>query len=147
MQVKKMNRRQILTSLSLMALTPAVALPEDAQKLMQAFTAGKAMKQGLIVIEMNDLVENGNSVALRVKVNHPQTAAAFIKRIGIFNEKNPQSDVAVFQLTPFSGKAEVATRIRLATTQSIHVVAESSEGIFYYASCEAIVTLAACLEE
>ncbi|MGL4494923.1 MAG: thiosulfate oxidation carrier protein SoxY, partial [Beijerinckiaceae bacterium] len=64
-----------------------------------------------------------------------------------FNEKNPQPNVATFHLSPRAGKAWVATRIRLATTQHLTAVAKLSDGRFFQDTKEVIVTIAACTEE
>ena len=41
----------------------------------------------------------------------------------------------------------VATRIKLADTQKIVAIAETSKGEFWSASAEVIVTIAACIED
>jgi sulfur-oxidizing protein SoxY len=41
----------------------------------------------------------------------------------------------------------VATRIRLADTQTVVAIAELSDGSFWSASAAVVVTLAACLED
>ncbi len=41
----------------------------------------------------------------------------------------------------------MATRIRLADTQTVVAVAELSDGSFWSASAAVVVTLAACLED
>jgi sulfur-oxidizing protein SoxY len=74
------------------------------------------------------------------------TAAEHVKRIAVFNEKNPQPSVATFHLTPRSGRANVTTRIRLADSQKIVAITELSDGTFWSAQADVIVTLAACIE-
>ena len=69
-----------------------------------------------------------------------------MRRIGIFNERNPQPQVITVQLGPRSGRAQFATRIRLATSQRILAVAEMSDGTCWSAGADVIVTLAACVE-
>jgi sulfur-oxidizing protein SoxY len=81
-----------------------------------------------------------------VSVDHPQESSRFVRHIGIFNERNPQPDVAEFELSPVSGLAQVSTRIRLATTQKLVAVAQLSDGSFWMQSADVIVTLAACIE-
>jgi sulfur-oxidizing protein SoxY len=73
-------------------------------------------------------------------------AADHVAAIAIFNEKNPQTDVAVFILGPRAGKAEVSTRIRLATSQRLIAVARMNDGSCWSKSVDVIVTLAACIE-
>ena len=69
-----------------------------------------------------------------------------VRRIAVFNEKNPQPHVATFHLGPRAGRAEVATRIRLADSQRVVAVAEMSDGTYWSDSADVVVTLAACLE-
>lgn len=46
----------------------------------------------------------------------------------MFNEKDPERDVAVFTLATRAGKASVSTRIRLSTSQRLLAVAQLSDG-------------------
>jgi sulfur-oxidizing protein SoxY len=92
------------------------------------------------------LVENGNSVPVTVTVDSPMTAAEHVRRIAIFNERNPQPNVIVAHLGPRAGRAILSTRMRLATSQRVVAVAELSDGTFWSDSVEVVVTLAACVE-
>ncbi len=74
------------------------------------------------------------------------TAADHVTAIAIFNERNPQRDVARFTLGPRAGRATVSTRIRLATTQKLAAVARMNDGSYWSHTVDVIVTLAACLE-
>jgi sulfur-oxidizing protein SoxY len=71
----------------------------------------------------------------------------FVKAIHVFNEKNPQPHVFNAWLSPGNGRATIMTRIKLADTQKIVAVAETSKGEFLTVSGEVIVTLAACVED
>ena len=122
------------------------ATTEDMEAAIRAFTGEAAMRKGRVKLEIPPLVDNGNSVTLTVSVESPMTAADHVKKIAVFNEKNPQANVAVFHLGPRSGKAQVQTRIRLATSQKLVAVAQMSDGSFWSGSADTIVTLAACLE-
>ena len=95
---------------------------------------------------MPQLSENGNSVDVAVKVASPMTAADRVTAIHILAEKNPYPRVATFTLSPRAGRAEVATRIRLASTQTVLVLAETSAGRVHRASREVIVILGACVD-
>jgi sulfur-oxidizing protein SoxY len=57
---------------------------------------------------------------------------------------NPNPEVAVFNLTPRSGKAEVAIRVRLAKTQNLVAVAELSDNSLWMAKKEVKVTIGGC---
>jgi sulfur-oxidizing protein SoxY len=99
-----------------------------------------------VVLEIPPLVENGNSVPLTVKVDSPMAPRDFVKTIAVFNERNPQPNVANFHLTPRAGRAAVSTRIRLGDSQNIIAVAQMSDGTFWSGSAELVVTLPACVE-
>jgi len=119
---------------------------EDFAAAERAILAGRTPVAEGIAIEVPQLSENGNSVDVAVKVESPMTAADRITAIHILSEKNPYPRVATFTLSPRSGRAEVATRIRLATTQTVAVIAETSTGRVHRATREVIVILGACVD-
>ena len=126
-------------------LKPAHA--EDSMQDAIAKVVGAAkVRDGKVSLTVPSLVENGNTVPLAVTVESPMTEADHVKAIHIFNEKNPQPNVASFQLGPRAGRASVATRVRLADSQKLVAIAQMSDGRFWSASADVIVTLAACLE-
>jgi sulfur-oxidizing protein SoxY len=133
--------------LSLVLVRPARTEPADTEAAIRAFLGEAPIQTGKVKLDVPPLVENGNSVGVTVTVESPMTAASYVKRIGIFNEKNPQPNVAIFHLTPRSGRAVASTRMRLATTQNITAIAELSDGTYWSDSAEVIVTLAACTED
>jgi sulfur-oxidizing protein SoxY len=105
------------------------------------------VKAGKIKLDIPLLVENGNAVPLAVTVDSPMTEADHVKTIHIFNEKNPQPNVANFHLGPRAGRAHMTTRMRLADTQKVVAIAQLSDGSFWSDSVDVVVTLAACLED
>lgn len=119
---------------------------EDFAAAERAILAGRAPVADGIAIEVPQLSENGNSVDVAVKVDSPMTAADRVTAIHILAEKNPYPRVATFTLSPRAGRAEVATRIRLASTQTVLVLAETSGGRVHRASREVIVILGACVD-
>jgi sulfur-oxidizing protein SoxY len=128
-------------------LRPLAAAPDTLEGAIAAYTKGKKAGSGRVTIEVDPLVENGNSVPITVNVTSPMTTQEFVKSIAIFNEKNPARDVAIFRFGSSAGRAKLTTRVRLATTQKLVAVAELSDGTYWMHSAEAIVTLAACVEE
>jgi sulfur-oxidizing protein SoxY len=105
------------------------------------------VKAGKIKLDIPLLVENGNAVPLAVTVDSPMTEADHVKTIHIFNEKNPQPNVANFHLGPRAGRAHVTSRMRLADTQKVVAIAQLSDGSFWSDGVDVVVTLAACLED
>jgi len=114
---------------------------------IDSFTGGAVVREGRVKFEISPLVENGNAVPVSVEVDSPMTETDHVRRIALFNEKNPQAEVVVFHLGPRSGRARVATRIRLAASQTVVALAETSSGDFWSAKANVIVTLAACIED
>ena len=113
---------------------------------VRAFTAGQGVKPGRVTLDLPPLVENGNAAPLTVAVESPMTEANYVRRIAVFNERNPQPNVLTVTLGPRSGRATLSTRIRLANSQRITAVAEMSDGSFWSGTADVIVTLAACIE-
>ena len=89
-------------------------------------------------------MENGNTVPVTVSV--PGAEAAAVRRLAIFTERNPQPEVAVFTLGPLAGRALVATRMRLATSQTVVALAQMADGSVWQRRVDVLVTLAACVE-
>jgi sulfur-oxidizing protein SoxY len=70
-----------------------------------------------------------------------------VRAVHVFTEKNPQPYVVSFHLGPRAGRARVATRIRLANSQTVVAICEMSDGSFWSDRADIVVTLAACLED
>lgn len=143
------TRRDVLAgagSMSLLAVHPALATPEAMAAEIRSFTGGLDIREGRVVLDIPPLVENGNSVPVEVRVDSPMTPQDHVRTIAIFNERNPQPDVVRFHLTPRAGRALVSTRIRLGDSQTIVAIAQMSDGTFWRASADLIVTLPACVE-
>jgi sulfur-oxidizing protein SoxY len=144
------TRRQVLAAgagaLSLAITRPARATPETMAAAIKAFVGEADVRKGRVSLDIPPLVENGNSVPVTVTVESPMTTADFVKSIALFNERNPQPNVAHFHLGPRAGRATVSTRIRLGDSQNIVAIAQMSDGSFWSDSAELIVTLPACVE-
>lgn len=125
---------------------PAQATPERMRTAIRNVVGEASIRKGRVELEVPPLVENGNTVALSVAVDSPMTATDYVKALHVFNEKNPQPNVISVHLGPRAGKAKISTRFRLADSQMVTAIAEMSDGTFWSASADVIVTLAACVE-
>jgi sulfur-oxidizing protein SoxY len=121
----------------------AAATLEAIHKVVGSATVNK----GKVKLDLPALIENGNGVPLAVSVDSPMTDADHVKAIHVFTEKNPLPNVVSFHLGPRAGRASVATRVRLADSQTVVAICELSDGSFWSDSVAVVVTLAACLEE
>ena len=148
----KPQRRQLLLAAGTAWLTlqarpaAAVSAPDTLQQVILRWAAGNPVTEGRVRFEVQPLVENGNAVPISVQVDSPMTAASHVQEIVVFNERNPQRDVVRAVFGPASGRAQLDTRIRLATTQHLVALARMSDGSVWQHTVEVIVTLAACLE-
>ena len=125
---------------------PAAATPAAMTAAIREFTGGAELRSGRVRFEIAELIDNGNAVPVAIRVDSPMTEADHVIAIGIFNERNPLPDVVRFRLTSRAGKAEVATRIRLATSQKLVAVAGMNDGTWWQQTVDVVVTLAACIE-
>lgn len=130
-----------------LALQPAhAAAPPEFQAALQRLTGGAQPRAGRVQIDIAPLVENGNAVPVVISLDSPQTPNDHVQLLALLTERNPQPDVAVFQLSALSGRARVATRMRLATSQTIWALARTSDGSWWQQGADVVVTLAACVE-
>lgn len=148
-----MKRRQLLQVTSAAAATlcwpwvpHARATAGSLDAALRTFSGGLVAQTGRVELLISPLVENGNAVPVTLRADSPMTAAQHVRRLALFTERNPQPDVAVFHLGLLSGRAEVSTRIRLATSQTLVALAEFSDGSLWQQRLEVLVTLAACIE-
>jgi len=117
---------------------------DEAAAEIAKFTAGKLAEAGKISIELPEIAENGNTVPLAIAVDHPMTPDDYVSDILVVAPANPRARVATFHLTPMSGRAEAATRIRLAATQNVIVVAKTNNGRIYSDQKEVKITIGGC---
>lgn len=125
----------------------AQTTPAQMRAAIRNVVGTATVRQGRVELDVPPVVENGNTVSLVVTADSPMTATDYVKAIHVFNEKNPQPNVITVHLGPRAGKAKISTRFRLADTQTVTAIAEMSDGTFWSATAEVIVTLAACVEE
>jgi len=119
---------------------------ESLGPLVKQITQGMPLREGRVRLEIPRLADNGHSVPLRIAVDSAMTAAEHVRTLTLLSEKNPRPVMATFHLGPKAGRPELATRVRLATSQRVLVVAELSDGSFWSGSAEVEVTESACLD-
>ncbi len=151
MRSSKLNRRQFaLGAAAGMAAAglPAALIAQDAtqaweQAVKKVLGDAKPI-EGKLVIDLPEIAENGNTVPFTISVDSPMSEADHVKVIHVLATANPQPGVAVFRFSPLSGKATVASRMRLARTQDVIGIAELSDGRFLIAKRNVKVTIGGC---
>ena len=111
---------------------------------MTKLLAGRTPKPGGITLDVPSIAENGLVVPLNIAAESPMTDADHIKALHVFAEGNPNPLVASFYFTPACGRAAASTRMRLAQTQKIVALAETSTGDVRVVSAEVKVTIGGC---
>ena len=148
--IKILSRRGFLAQvLALCAWPFAAARGADADSvevMVFKVTGGATVQPGRVKLDLPVLADNGNSVSLKVSVDSPMTAASYVKSIHIYAARNPRPNVANFYLGPRAGRAQVSTRVRLGGSQRVLAVAALSDGSFWSATADVVVTLSACYD-
>ena len=137
----------VLSATPLVTLRPAEATPATMAAAIRTVVGEAVVRTGKVKLDVPPLVENGNTVPMTVSVTSPMSPADHVVSIHVFNEKNPQPNMGNFYLGPHAGRAQVSTRIRLADSQKIVAIAKLSDGSFWSATADVVVTLAACTDE
>ena len=146
------SRRRLLTAAVAGAVLAQVriahALPaiEALEPLVQKITGRAHLNEGRVTLVIPHLSDNGHSVPLKVSVESPMSERDYVREIHVLSERNPRPVIAVFHLNAQCGRAEISTRVRLNGAQRLLVIAAMSDGSFWGAAAEVIVTETACLD-
>ena len=124
----------------------ADAPAESVESMVLQVTGGASVRVGRVKLELPVLADNGNSVSLKVSVDSPMTAASHVKSIHLYAARNPRPNIANFFLGPRAGRAQVSTRVRLGGTQRVLAIAALSDGSFWSATADVVVTFSACYD-
>lgn len=123
---------------------PAFADGDAVAAKIKSLTGGKSVGEGSITLDLPEIAENGNAVKVAFSVDSPMAADNYVKAVHVMADGNPVPDVASFNFTPAMGACSASTRMRLAKTQNIVVLAEMSDGSFKTAKQTVKVTIGGC---
>lgn len=101
--------------------------------LKNQYFSGKTIEESNNIIELDAPVraEDPALVPLKINTKIQQTNDSYIKKILVLVDKNPFPFVGEFEFTPYSGKADLAMRIRVNTYSYIRAIAEMNDGKLY----------------
>ena len=135
-------------ALPVFAQLPAIARPplEVLVPVLKEITRSAPVRESRVKLEIPHLAENGHLVPLTVSVESPMTPADHVRTLYLLSEKNPRPVIAKISMAPGTGRAALTTRIRLAGAQHVVAVAQMSDGSFWGAAADVIVTETACLD-
>lgn len=115
-------------------------------EMVEPITRGAGLQRKNVTLSAPILADNGTLVPVTVDVTSPMTEQDHVSHIYLLSSRNPVMQVAAFSLGPWSGRAEISTRVRLAGSQQLLALARLSDGQFRYAAAEVIVTESACVD-
>ena len=149
MQIEHSKRQFLRTAgiaaaAAVIAPRMAFASPTEVAAEIKKLYGDKKMDSGRIKLDVPQIAENGLVVPINVEVESPMSATDYVKSVHVYAERNPLPSVVTYRFTPEAGKASASTRMRLAETQDIVVVAEMSNGQLFTTKSEVKVTIGGC---
>jgi sulfur-oxidizing protein SoxY len=132
------ERRAFVVGASAVALSagcPTVVAaetgPTNIRAVLKTLIGDVTPVEGKIVLDLTEVAENGNTIPYTVTVESPMSPGQYVKAVHLLAPANPFPQIASFFFTPASGRASVASRMRLAQTQEVMAIAEISDGTFF----------------
>jgi sulfur-oxidizing protein SoxY len=140
-----MNRRSWLRSIALTlgvalaaSLGPAAAADPDAAwgDIRAMLFADREIQDGRGVIHLAapQRAHDAAIVPIEIVAEIPQTPERHIRTVHLVIDQNPAPVAGVFHLSPESGRATIATRVRINEYTNVRAIAETSDGQLYMAS-------------
>jgi sulfur-oxidizing protein SoxY len=150
--MRQVDRREFVLGSAAVVTVAALAIGDTLaqgatqgwEETMKTILGDAKATEGKLTMDLPEIAENGNTVPFTITVDSPMTDKDYVKAVHLIATGNPQPGVATFHFTPQSGKAAVASRMRLARTQDIIALAELSDGKFVQTKRSVKVTIGGC---
>lgn len=126
-----------LSATDFRATAPAAWEAEGSAEAIKALFGDAPMVDGKIKIKAPKLAENGGAVPVGMKSKIEATTVA------LFQDANPRSAVAVFELGE-NGVFDLMTKIKMRKTANVTVVAKGKDGKLYSAVQKVEVSIGGC---
>lgn len=118
--------------------------PQEFRRQWAAFVGkAKPIEAGL-KLDLPVLADNPGAVPVGVVLSSPPTETDYCKEIILLAELNPVPLACRMQFSPLSGSTEVAVRLRLSQTQTLHALARMSDGRILVARQAVTVAASGC---
>ena len=116
------------------------------EEMVRPYVQSQELKKERVTLSLPMLADNGHMVPLSLKIDSPMTEASHVTHVYLISQRNPVPLMAKFVMGPWSGRADLSTRVRLSGNQSVIALARLSDGNFIYDAQEVVVTEAACVD-
>ena len=145
-QTSRRKALGILSAAGIATIFPGAVFADAAAvaEKIKDITGDKSVGAGSIELDLPEIAENGNAVKVAFSVDSPMSDDNFVKTVHIMADGNPRPEVASFNFSPAMGACSASTRMRLAKTQNIVVLAEMNDGSFKQAQQTIKVTIGGC---
>ena len=155
-----LTRRRVLALISLLGLSPLISLGVKAAQQMKLvgkpppthtlkerldpILNGRIPKPNGLELDVPAVAEDGSIVPVSFSLKSPMSAQEYAQRVYILVDQNPDPLIYSATLSPGLGAAEISTRIRMAKTSIVRVIAETNTGVLYTAEKTTKVTIGGC---
>ena len=116
------------------------------EEMVRPYVQNQDLQKEAVTLSLPMLADNGHMVPLSLKIDSPMTEASHITHVYLISQRNPVPLMAKFVMGPWSGRADLSTRVRLSGNQNVIALARLSDGNFIYDVQEVVVTEAACVD-
>jgi sulfur-oxidizing protein SoxY len=116
------------------------------EEMVRPYVQNQDLQKERVTLSLPMLADNGHMVPLSLKIDSPMTEASHITHVYLISQRNPVPLMAKFVMGPWSGRADLSTRVRLSGNQNVIALARLSDGNFIYDVQEVVVTEAACVD-
>jgi predicted secreted protein len=126
---------------------PGFPLPDEpVDATLKRLFGNRGFQRGEdnIKLELPQIAEDGGNVAVSIDTNLPVSGTARVNHIYIISDKNRRPMLARFSFSENSGRASIATSVRLATSTDVRAIVEMSDGTLYAVSKPVRVTISGC---
>ena len=147
-----LTRRKLLAGsgagVAAFALRPPLALarPRDVEYAIQQLYPGVDIRAGKVILDLPSHSDTGTSVPLTVGMERGLSTDDIPRAIHVLADGNPRPNIVSAWFTPRCGRAELSTRIRLESAQTVTAIAEMPDGSVWRADKELTVNFGACAD-
>jgi predicted secreted protein len=134
-----------LKELAAISASLSFASMARAEDLTQAHLISRRLSDQGITVDLPPLSDNSNAIPLQLALQAP--AGRSIQSLDIIAPENPNPLILRFKLQQPQARYRLNTRIRLAMTQEVWVIATLDNGQQLGKASPIIVTATACFDE
>jgi len=102
--------------------------PVDAERMIQRAVRGREPVDGLVLLNLGGIAENGDSVPLEFDIACSMSGNDYPEKVHIFVKHNPFPEVARYHFGPWNGSAKTEMRMRMRQSSEVVLVAEMADG-------------------